>query len=124
VNRRTFVGLVSAGLAAGVAAWMPEDYYARVLRYENKNRNFAACRFCGAKTFEQHDSNCRHASILMDPSARIALLIRRDGSRTQAVCANQDEAIAWLRERWTEGDNIEICPRFGPLKCQKIGRKS
>lgn len=124
MKRRTFVGLLSAGLVAGVAAFLPENYYARVLRDENMNRNFSACRKCGAKTWEQHYSNCPHASVLYEPNARIALLIRRNGTRVHQVCESQDAAIAWLRSRWSEGDTIEIHPRYGPLECQRIGRKN
>ncbi len=33
--------------------------------YENKHRDFAACSGCGAKTFEQHETNCSRATGLV-----------------------------------------------------------
>jgi hypothetical protein len=35
--------------------------------YENKHRDFAACSECEAKTFELHEMNCSHATVLVLP---------------------------------------------------------
>jgi hypothetical protein len=34
---------------------------------ENKHRDFAACSGCGAKTFEQHETSCSRATVLVQP---------------------------------------------------------
>jgi hypothetical protein len=43
-----------------------EDFRSAFL-YENKHRDFAACSGCGAKTFEQHETNCSRATVLVQP---------------------------------------------------------
>jgi len=43
-----------------------EDFRS-VFLYENKHRDFAACSGCGAKTFEQHETSCSRATVLVQP---------------------------------------------------------
>jgi hypothetical protein len=43
------------------------DDFRSVFLYENKHGDFAACSGCGAKTFEQHETNCSHATVLVQP---------------------------------------------------------
>jgi hypothetical protein len=44
-----------------------DETFTSVLRYENMHRNFGPCLGCRATTFSQHDSMCRHASVLWIP---------------------------------------------------------
>ena len=43
-----------------------EDFRSVFLR-ENKHKNFAACSGCGAQTFEQHETSCSRATVLVQP---------------------------------------------------------
>jgi hypothetical protein len=43
-----------------------EDFRS-VFLCENKHRDFAACSGCGAKTFEQHETSCSLATVLVQP---------------------------------------------------------
>ena len=44
----------------------PDDF-ARVLRYENKHRDFRACTGCCAISYTQHQPSCPRASVLFEP---------------------------------------------------------
>jgi hypothetical protein len=44
-----------------------DETFMSVLLYENMHRNFSNCPDCHATTFSQHDSMCRHASVLWIP---------------------------------------------------------
>jgi hypothetical protein len=43
-----------------------EDFRS-VFLYENKHRDFTPCAGCGAKTFEQHETSCSRATVLVQP---------------------------------------------------------
>jgi len=44
-----------------------DEMFTSVLHYENMHRDFTPCRGCKVTTFSQHDSMCRHASLLWIP---------------------------------------------------------
>ena len=44
-----------------------DESFMSVLLYENMHRDFTPCRGCKVTTFSQHDSMCRHASVLWIP---------------------------------------------------------
>jgi hypothetical protein len=44
------------------------DIFAEAFHYENKHRNLGPCFECGARTFDQHELACSHATILAMPN--------------------------------------------------------
>jgi len=118
MRRRTFISmLVGLGAAAAVLP-LPDNTFAAIRRRENQHLNFGPCHKCGAKTWEQHDSGCPHASVLYTREGRVAVL-KHCGKVTHQVCRDQDEAIEWLHQRYQTGDEIEIHWESGPLEFQK-----
>ena len=65
-------------LTAG--GWIDPEDFTEAFAYENRHRDFAACRGCGARTREQHGLECPRATILTRPD-RFQETQRRDEDR-------------------------------------------
>ncbi len=121
MNRRAFISMLGLGATAAVLP-LPDNTFAAIRRRENQHLNFGPCHKCGAKTREQHDRQCPHASVLCNREGRVAVL-KHHGKVTHKVthqvCRDQDEAIEWLHQRYQTGDEIEIHWEYGPLEFQK-----
>jgi len=96
------------------------DDFASVLEHENKSWDIGSCGECGAQAFEQHQMECKHASVLWEPNwaetvkgpVRIAAIKRPDGTVLLRACQSQEAAMVWITEHdFSEDDITEVFDR-------------